>query len=274
VIKVLYHKNCLDGLGAAYAVWMFYGNLAEYIPVTYNEDPPDVTGADVIIVDFSYKRDVLLAMKEKAHSLLVLDHHKTAKEDLEGLPFAHFDMEMSGAVMAWKHFHRTPVPYILELIQDRDLWTFKHPETRHLTAALYAKYDEGISLIRRVADADSHGLRVLIDQGIMLNNIFDKEVKQYVEDPLEITLHGYKGLVVNAPGRYASEVGHHLADISGTFGGIFYLINKNKTWAFSLRSVKGGAVDVSAIAGSFGGGGHFNAAGCSLTTEQFIASLI
>lgn len=272
MMKVLYHKNCLDGLGAAYAVWHRYGNVPEYIPVAYGEEPPDVTDHDVIIVDFSYKREILIDMHTKAKSLLVLDHHKTAQEDLEGLRFAQFDMEMSGAAMAWDYFHPGKKrPYVIDIIQDRDLWTFKYPETRDLTAALYARFKEGISLIRRAANADQEGLKVLIEQGAVLNKVFDDEVEQFIKYPTLIELCGIKGLVVNAPGRFASETGHPLAEQGGTFGGIFFWSGKQNVWAFSIRSVKGGNVDVSAIAKHFGGGGHFNAAGFSLTPEQFNA---
>ena len=47
------------------------------------------------MVDFSYKRPVLLEMAEKANSIPILDHHKTAAEDLVDLPAnvtAKFDM--------------------------------------------------------------------------------------------------------------------------------------------------------------------------------------
>jgi hypothetical protein len=44
-----------------------------------------VTGLDVAIVDFSYKRPVMVELASKAKSILVLDHHKTAQADLDGL---------------------------------------------------------------------------------------------------------------------------------------------------------------------------------------------
>jgi hypothetical protein len=70
--------------------------------------PPDVTGLDVAIVDFSYKRPVMIELARKAKSILVLDHHKTAEAELiEPCPGieVHFDMNRSGAVMAWEYFH-------------------------------------------------------------------------------------------------------------------------------------------------------------------------
>ena len=98
---VLYHANCMDGFSAAWAVWKKFGDAdTEYLPAKYGDAPPDVTDRDVVIVDFSYKRDVMLTLNRAANQLLCLDHHKTAEADLKDLPFARFDMERSGAGMA------------------------------------------------------------------------------------------------------------------------------------------------------------------------------
>ena len=56
----IYHHNCADGFTAAWVVKKAFGNV-DFHPGKYNEPPPDVTGRDVIIVDFSYKYDVLLS---------------------------------------------------------------------------------------------------------------------------------------------------------------------------------------------------------------------
>ena len=85
---VLYHAGCADGFCAAWVYWR-QNPTAEFIPVQYGEDPPPQAfqGRDVLIFDFSYRRHVLLAIKERAKSVLVLDHHKTAKAELESLDF-------------------------------------------------------------------------------------------------------------------------------------------------------------------------------------------
>ncbi|HEY9460031.1 MAG TPA: phosphoesterase, partial [Paralcaligenes sp.] len=79
----IYHGKCADGFTAAWAVKCALGDI-EFYPGVYQEPPPEVTGRDVIIVDFSYKRPVLVEMAAVARSILVLDHHKTAAEDLAG----------------------------------------------------------------------------------------------------------------------------------------------------------------------------------------------
>src|SRR5665213_864100 len=150
----IYHGNCADGFTAAWAVHKAMGvGDADYHPGVYGQEPPDVTGRDVIMVDFSYKRPVLEAMAAKARSILILDHHKTAAEDLSGLgyipvqyddfvetndPAARvgviFDMERSGAQVTWDFFHDAPRPLLVDYVGDRDLWRFAMPKSREVNA--------------------------------------------------------------------------------------------------------------------------------------------
>jgi oligoribonuclease NrnB/cAMP/cGMP phosphodiesterase (DHH superfamily) len=81
----IYHGNCADGFGAAMAVWKKYGDNCEFYAGIYGEEPPDCKDKNVIIVDFSYKKDVMMKIINDCKSLIVLDHHKSAEEELFGL---------------------------------------------------------------------------------------------------------------------------------------------------------------------------------------------
>jgi len=81
----IYHGNCQDGFGSAWVVKRFFDpHGVDFHAGVHQNPPPDVKGRDVILVDFSYKRSILEEMLSTANSVLVLDHHKSAKEDLEG----------------------------------------------------------------------------------------------------------------------------------------------------------------------------------------------
>jgi len=95
-LLVLFHASCADGFCAAWICHKIYPD-AEYVAVQYGQEPPDVKDREVLILDFSYPRKQLLAMRSAAKNLEVLDHHKTAAADLEGLDFCMFDMSKSGA---------------------------------------------------------------------------------------------------------------------------------------------------------------------------------
>ena len=82
---VLYHANCWDGFCAAWIAKKALGDI-EAIPVQYGQDPPiDFCGRDVYILDFSYPRGEMENIIRSSNRVVVLDHHKTAQKELDGL---------------------------------------------------------------------------------------------------------------------------------------------------------------------------------------------
>ena len=133
---ILYHAECADGFGAAWAIWKRYPN-ARYHPVKHGEAPPSgLAGQHIVIVDFSYARPILETIAQSAASLVVLDHHITAEQTLADLPYAYFDLKKSGAVLGWEWAHDEPAPWLLRYIQDKDLWHWALPNSREISAAL------------------------------------------------------------------------------------------------------------------------------------------
>ena len=49
---IIYHANCSDGFGAAYAAWKCLGKKATYHAAKHGSTPPDVAGKNVAILDF------------------------------------------------------------------------------------------------------------------------------------------------------------------------------------------------------------------------------
>jgi hypothetical protein len=255
----IYHGACDDGFGAAFAVWKRHGSIPAYHPGVYGIDPPDVTGLDVAIVDFSYKRPVMVDLAAKAKSILVLDHHKTAQADLEGLSaecpnvIVEFDMERSGAVMAWQHFHPDrPVPTFFYYLQDRDLWTKKLPGVDDFTMALRS-YQQEFLLWDKLCD----NVQGLITEGGAIHRYFRTLVEIAKGHAYFKEIGGYRVPVVNASMFMSSELAGELAE-GHPFAGVYAESETHTLW--SLRSRADG-VDVSEVAKQFGGGGHKHAAG-------------
>lgn len=288
----IYHGNCADGFGAAWAVWRALGDDVEFVPGFYGAEPPDVAERDVIIVDFSYKRPVLERMAETARSILILDHHKTAEADLAGLGvdlstwaqplgwqrhmeaveigqlqgaskaeiFVLFDMERSGAVQAWDFFHLWPVPTLLHYVQDRDLWRFELPRSRDVAAAVFSyPYDfiEWDGLAARMAKPETQV--ALMEEGAAIERKHHKDIAELVTAFRRLAMiAGHEVPVANLPYTMASDAGHLMAE-GWPFAACYY-DRSDGVRVFSLRSREGG-VDVSEIAAQFGGGGHKHAAG-------------
>ena len=141
---IIYHKNCQDGFGAAYAAWNEYREEAEYLAHQYGDPLPtqeQLKDRDVFILDYSFKKDDLFEVARYAKHVTIIDHHKTAKADLSNLsPSAfpnvtvHFNTSKSGAVLAWEYFTPCNVPMLLNYIQDRDLWKWELPESDAVNA--------------------------------------------------------------------------------------------------------------------------------------------
>ncbi|MGR8953705.1 MAG: DHHA1 domain-containing protein [Gammaproteobacteria bacterium] len=260
---VIYHADCLDGFGAAFSAWCHFGNDADFLPAEHGDQPPDVAGRKLYILDYSYKRPVLLGLKERAAHVILIDHHKTAQADLAGLDFALFDMNRSACVMAWEYFNPLrPIPKMLLYIQDRDLWRFEMHGTNAFNEALRYLVPQSFNAwekIKNDAEADR-----LAERGVDLRHVLDSDVQTLFRYRHEIMLLGIKGLACNVPAKYASELGNWLAKTSGTFGLCYFYAGDQDEWLCSLRSV--GHFDVSEIARKFGGGGHRNAAGFSIKT--------
>jgi len=263
---VIYHKNCRDGFGAALAarVWARYEGIElEYLPALYGDPVPDVSGREVCIVDFSYPREVLLEMKAKAKSLIVLDHHKTAEQDLQGLDFCLFDMNRSGAVITWEHLLTyINVPDLFLYIQDRDLWQWKLPHSKEVSA--------GLELLDMSFDTweeylDNKMIPDLINTGKTILQYQTKCIEAAIKQAYPMELAGYTVPCINTT-HLVSEIGNELA--KGHPFAVMYFDTADKR-VYSLRSAEDG-IDVSEIAKKFGGGGHKHAAGFTLPKYQEI----
>ena len=101
---IFFHANCTDGWTAAYVASKRYPE-AKLIPIGYAENPPygEVEDKDVIVVDFSWPREVSIRLSLLAKSFHIYDHHKTTGENLQGLDFVTFDNARSGAGLAWDY---------------------------------------------------------------------------------------------------------------------------------------------------------------------------
>jgi oligoribonuclease NrnB/cAMP/cGMP phosphodiesterase (DHH superfamily) len=267
---VIYHKHCNDGFGAAFAAWLALGDRAEYFPAKYGDAPPDVSGRNVLIVDFSYRRDTLLEMAEKARSILVLDHHKSAMEDLQGLHFAKFDTACSGAMLAWSFFHPDEhPPMLIKYIQDRDLWQWRLPDSREFSAALMSVPHTFESYKGCLRDS---AVRSLINEGAVIVGYIDREVASICKNAASRRLRVAPHLtcsVVNSS-HHMSEVGDRLCK-DADVGVIWYMDHRSQTWRVSMRSREG--IDVTEIARFYKGGGHARAAGFSLGRDEHIEGI-
>jgi nanoRNase/pAp phosphatase (c-di-AMP/oligoRNAs hydrolase) len=215
-------------------------------------------GSKVFIVDFSYPRDELEWLAERC-KIVVLDHHKTAQEDLHDLPFAEFDMDRSGAGMTWDYFHPGGQrPPLIDHIEDRDLWRFALTGTKQVSSGL-----RSYPMDFTVWDSFAYHTARLQEEGVAIERYIQRLVENLAADVRIETWPEGPALVVNAPGQLTSELADYLLDMEAYQGNQIGFVAAYKDMSdrrlWSLRSR--GDFDVGALAKGRGGGGHKNAAG-------------
>ena len=273
-----YHAGCPDGLGAAWAVWRAWGPGARYLPRGHDDviDASAHEGSLVVFVDIAPGNEELRALAERAAKVIVLDHHVTARERFEndlGVQNAlaghghhvAFDLSHSGAMLAWSYFHPDePAPDLLRYVEDQDLWAWKLPASEEVNAAL-ASYPRDFETwedlaVRPISELAAEGAPIL-----RANRI---EVERALQSAHPVALGTRRAEAVNTS-QHRSRVGHELAQRAAFKlpWGIVYRVTGQRV-DVSLYSI--GDLDVAKVAESYGGGGHANAAGFSVTLKRWL----
>lgn len=262
-VSIIYHGNCYDGITAAWICWTKFEDKADYISLNYSDEPPNVIGKEVYVVDFSFKRDILEKMRLDAESLVILDHHKTAQDDLKNFPGAIFDMNRSGAGIAWDFFYPTKErPDLVNYVEDRDLWRFKLPNSKEITAWIQSFDIDLYTWINEVAYLDvenayKEGKSLLRQQNKLVKSIaFNarlRKINEYIAPYVQTSI-------------LMSEVCDQMLKDYPDYPFSFYSFQrKDGKFQYGMRSRPD--FDVSIIAKQFGGGGHKQAAGFELDKE-------
>lgn len=261
---VIFHGGCRDGFCAAWVcrnALRAQGVDAEFFEGFYGQAPPPVVGRDVVIVDFSYPLDVMQSIAAAAHSLTVLDHHKTAEAALATFAAPNtvvtFDMERSGAGLAWDHyFPDKPRPWLVNYVEDRDLWRHALPDGPAVNAYI------GILPFEFEAWDTEHAIGSARGAAVS-GHVVEAKVHQYIKEVRKnserISFEGHDVPIVNAPQVDISELVGFMAN-GETFAMGWW--RGHGVFNYSLRSK--GDFDVSELAKRHGGGGHKNAAGFQL----------
>jgi hypothetical protein len=259
---VIYHGNCADGFGSAWCFHHHDHQGYDFHPGVYQQTPPDVEGRDVYLVDFSYQRPVVESLLTSARSITLIDHHKTAIDDLKplldtGAIRGHTDVNHSGAMLTWQWLFgadQAP-PQLIRHIEDRDLWRFALQGTREIQATVFSHpYDFGVW-----DQLMSSPLDDLVTEGMVIERKHMKDIRELL--PLStrrMRIGGHVVPVANMPYTMSSDAANMLAQ-GEPFAGCYY--DGAEYRIFSLRSRAPDGADVSEIARQYGGGGHRHSSG-------------
>ncbi|MFI5260624.1 MAG: hypothetical protein ACHQU0_02425 [Candidatus Paceibacteria bacterium] len=262
-IVVIYHKRCPDGFGAAYAAWKKFGDTAEYIPASYGDDALEgLEGKEVYLLDFSYEIPGEMERLAKITSRFVaLDHHQSSKHLTEIAPEHVYDEKRSGASIAWAFFHPdTPLPRLMQYLEDGDLYRYALPETRDVFSYLVVQPDDfqlWDTLMHTLEDDAARATFLITARAY--TEYFELLAKISVEAAKKVRFEGIECYFSTAMPSITmrSYVGHELY---AKLPPIALIVSAHPD-GFGVSIRGDGSIDVSAIAQKYGGGGHPNSAG-------------
>jgi len=166
-----YHAGCPDGFAAAWSVRRAWGGGGRYVARSHDDPLPleKLEDALVVFVDIAVDNPQLRALSGVASHIVLLDHHVSAKlryqSDLETVNQLedagheiYFDLDHSGAVLAWHYFHPDDAPpALLEYVEDQDLWNWKLVGSEEVNAAI-ASYPREFEVWSQLAERPIEGL--------------------------------------------------------------------------------------------------------------------
>lgn len=274
-VVLLTHDNCMDGTGSAMLlnnycndnniklniVYLQYGNTANSFDINTLENK------NVVMCDFSFDRNKIISIKNIAKNLIVLDHHKSAKDNLAGLDYCIFDMKKSGTTLMWEYLYGDIIPpMFVKYVEDRDIWKGEFSDTEAFSLGI--RMYERDALINKGYDAfKDNFVNDVIKAGNVLLKDRDMFIKRIVDKKKSLprkVIDGHTVICINN-NTHISNVGNELSD-NEPFVAQYFITDKDIV--FSLRSLESGE-DVSVIAKAYGGGGHPRAAGFSFPLESF-----
>jgi len=277
---ICFYHNDLDGRCAAAIIerWPWMDTLCPrkiYIEMDYNKIAPIDNiqpGEQVMIVDFSFKPEVMTEVLKITPNVVWIDHHATAKDYDYGRILSgnrtFIDKGLSGCELTWQYCHPTEnIPRGVALIGDYDAWRLKtDPECFQFYEGLKLRQDQSPTAKwwSYLLEDVTHWVDEVLIQGESAIQYRDAYCEDFIKQfGYETELDGVKMFAVNLY-RFGSKCfGARMKQYPVCIG---YAHNGNK-YIVSLYSEQ---VDVSTICKAHGGGGHKGAAGFQCKELPFI----
>lgn len=292
--KLLSH-NDLDGVGCGILAKLAFGDV---VKVRYNSISGlnrevewflenDDRNTFLFITDLSVNEKNEQSLKEfydNGGKVQLIDHHKTALH-YNDYEWGHVVVEdeegklTSATSLFYKYLisHQlieptAPITEIVELVRQYDTWEWEkndNQEAQRLNALFFLvsidEFEE--KMISRLQTSDHFHFdefeKRILD---MEEDKIDRYIRRKRRELVQTQIDGLFAGVVYAE-SYHSELGNELGKEYPHLDYIAILNIGGKRMGF--RTIHD-HVDVSAVAGQYGGGGHAKASGCSLTEEAYM----
>lgn len=283
---IFYHYPCQDGLTSAWVANKYAKeNSLSYALHGLDHDktlfPVDIKDKKILFIDIAPNEERYIKLINESHSFYILDHHKTNQaffDKLDNKTNFIFDMNKSGCRLAWNYFYPNEhVPEFLLMVEDRDIWKWELADSKPFCNGLYTYISctdttqEAFDLMTELY-YHNNKVKEITEFGRILQKKTDNGIKWTAENACKKTymFRGKKVCMVNASHESASDLGNYLVtNYDYDFAILWRYDHVTEMYNISMRSV-GDKMDVSLLCKEFGGGGHKNAAGCSVKDQPNI----
>lgn len=278
---VVYHDRCPDGITSAYIASIYYKKQKREVqymglrhPFKMNEEIlSSFLGSRLLVFDFSFPKADIELFVSKDVKLEIHDHHESARENISSFDFCYFDLNKSGATLAWSYFFPDqPVPEWILFVEDRDLWRHALPNAVYFNTALeeVLTYEPQADFAVFETFEDNQVLEKMVEEGQVIRRFVDKDLNEQAQKARNATFvcpdgSKYQVAAINIQTRFASELGNLMARMyqdSVDCAFLWYYDHGTKMTRVSLRSLP--KFNCIPVCRQFGGGGHPCAAGFNI----------
>lgn len=285
-ILTVFHKSDFDGLCSEAIARQTLGNDSDYFGFEYGDALPDLTSFDTIyLLDISLPVEV---MREHAKKIVWIDHHKTAMEAMADITFndAYTIDGIAACRLAYQYLvnHCKPAkqayiervvrePYAVQMLGEYDVWRRDNPHTDLFQLGIAAEKAPKWHLLLRCADEAGPGaehvlpyyIENVIESGRAIQSYLEvQNAKLASERGFDIRWEGFLFRVLNTARCNSLTFTAALRPEHDGCLGYFW---DGVKWRLSLYGVpRKPDIDLSVIAKKYGGGGHPQAAGATLSS--------
>jgi len=273
----IYHSKDLDGICSGVIMKKKHPG-ARMLGYDYGEPfniKSFVQDEIVIMADVSMPMETMLAIANKAGLFLWIDHHKSAIADYEKVREsfpktfrAALDIKQSACELTWREMFFCAPPQGVELLGSYDIWRGAGSE-RWDDVVVPFQYamkmgNYTVDTFPDIILGDSlKSFEFVINTASKGHLVFAYQKQQNsrtcAADSFEAGIAGHFAIFCNGLHSSLDFDGYYDPDKHDLMVG-FRFCGKDKLWHVSLSTSRDD-VDVSEIAGQFGGGGHQKAAG-------------
>jgi hypothetical protein len=239
------------------------------VPVSYGKElPPELLsgGQSCLFVDFCPELAQLEQLQTLWRDWFVIDHHVSRDWIVRQFPrHCAFDLERSGAALVHEWlWPMSQLPILLCYVQDRDLWRWKLPNSREVSAAL-RDLEPDVDTWRRTLFDHPVPPADLVAVGKVILRQVERYARARAKKAWQTSQPGEPVMrVVNAT-QHMSEVAETILELwpDTAVAAIFWCEGPEEiSWSF--RSRPGAGLSALSVAQRLGGGGHEHAAGAKV----------